>query len=83
MLSGIQLALLISEREKHAKEDKMEKRNVVDHRRIKLDKIKSSDYIPFMGGRPKREKIISEDDSVNLSIALNTSNTIEEFLNQV
>ena len=28
------------------------------------------DYIPFLGGRPKRETIISKDEITNLSIML-------------
>ncbi len=61
----------------------MERPHVVDHRRIKLDKIKSKEYIPFLEGRPNRQKIIKEDDRLNLLITLNTSKTFEEFLNQI
>ncbi len=61
----------------------MKKRNVTDHRRIKLENIQKKDYIPFLGGRPKRKKVISNDDIANLSIALNTSENLEEFLKHV
>ena len=61
----------------------MKKRHVVDHRRIKLENIQKKDYISFLEGRPKRIKVISNDDIANLSIALNTCKTLEEFLKQV
>ncbi len=61
----------------------MKKAKVVDHRRINLEKVASKDFIPFLGGRPKREKVIRHDDVVNLSIALNTAHSIEELLNIV
>ena len=35
--------------------------------------------IPFLGGRPKREAIISNDDIMNLLIACNTCRTLEDF----
>ena len=61
----------------------MKKRHVADHRRIKLEKIQRKDYIPFLEGRPKRKKVISNDDIANLSIALNTCKKLGEFLKQV
>ena len=38
--------------------------------------------IPFLGGRPKRESIISNDDILNLLIACNTCRTMDEFFEQ-
>lgn len=35
--------------------------------------------IPFMGGRPQRDLIISSDDITNLIIACNTCRNLEEF----
>ena len=61
----------------------MKKRHVADHRRIKLEKIQKKDYIPFLEGRPKRKKVINNDDIANLSIVLNTSKTLEELLKQI
>ena len=61
----------------------MKKPKVIDHRRVKLENVNEKDYIPFLGGRPDREKIIKSDDIVNLSIALNASKSFEEFLNSV
>lgn len=61
----------------------MKKSQVVDSRRIKLNDVNKKDYIPFLGGRPKRIKIISNDDVLNLSIALHTTKSFEELLKQV
>ena len=36
-------------------------------------------FIPFMGGRPRRDTIITDDDIMNLIIACNTCSTLEEF----
>ena len=43
-------------------EEKMKRPHVEDHRRIKLEEILKDDYIPFLGGRPKRVKIINNDN---------------------
>lgn len=61
----------------------MKRPHVEDHRRIKLEKIQSPEYIPFLEGRPKRIKVIRGEDVLNLSIALNTSKSLEEFLNKI
>ncbi len=58
----------------------MKRPKVIDHRRVKLESINSKEYIPFLEGRPNREKIIKNDDLINLSIALNTSKSFEELL---
>jgi len=39
--------------------------------------------IPFLGGRPYREGGIRKDDLLDLKIALNTSNGIDDFLQNV
>ncbi len=61
----------------------MKRPYIEDHRRIKLKKIQSHEYIPFLEGRPKRIKVIRDEDVLNLSIALNTSKSFEEFLNKI
>jgi hypothetical protein len=61
----------------------MENRHVVDKRSIKLEDVLKKDYIPFLGGRPKRETIINKDDIMNLEITLNTCASVEEFLAKV
>lgn len=39
--------------------------------------------IPFKGGRPKRERVISKDEIVNLRILLNTEDlSFDQFLQQ-
>jgi hypothetical protein len=35
--------------------------------------------IPFLGGRPKRDSIIAQDDVMNLIIACNTCRTFDEL----
>lgn len=39
--------------------------------------------IPKLTGRPERETAIGNDDIINLKIALETSKTLEEFLERV
>ena len=47
-------------------------------------KTSEADFIPFLQGRPKRlgglAGVITSDDVLNLSIALNTTKTFEQFL---
>lgn len=40
-------------------------------------------HIPFLDGRPERTVSISDDDLLNLIIALNVSRSLEEFFEQV
>jgi len=61
----------------------MKKSNVVDSRRFKLEDIKKADYIPFLGGRPKRIQVIQHDDILNLSIALHTEKSFEELIKHI
>jgi hypothetical protein len=56
------------------------KKNVIDRRQIHLEKVMSPDYIPFLGGRPKRITIINNDDIINLAIMLNTTDSLESFI---
>lgn len=58
----------------------MEDKNIVDKRSIKLEDVLKPDYIPFLAGRPPREKVIGADDIINLKINLNTCNTVEDLL---
>lgn len=61
----------------------MEKKKVVDKRSVRLDHVLRDDFIPFFGGRPRREKVINAEDEMNLLIALNTSSSIEDFLKKI
>ena len=61
----------------------MENSNVHDRRSVKLEEVLKKDFIPFKGGRPSRMTVISKEDQVNLSIALNTAKSFEEFLKAV
>jgi hypothetical protein len=56
------------------------KKNVIDRRQIHLEKVMRPDYIPFLGGRPKRAVIINSDDILNLAIMLNTTDAVEAFI---
>lgn len=42
--------------------------------------IKGPRAIPFLEGHPVRDTVINDGDITNLLIALNTANTLEEFL---
>jgi hypothetical protein len=61
----------------------MKRRKVKDTRRFTLEDAMVPNYIPFLGGRPKRENPICRDDIVNLMIALHKSRTLNEFLKRV
>ena len=58
----------------------MEKKPIIDKRIIRLEEVMRKDYIPFLGGRPPREKIISLDEITNLKIAMNVINSVEELV---
>lgn len=58
----------------------MEKRNVLENRPKDLNKVEDKTSIPFLGGRPNRDTIISEDEIIDLRINLNISTTVDEFL---
>ena len=45
--------------------------------------ITKSVITPMQTGRPTREKVISSDDLLNIKIALETANTIEELIAQL
>lgn len=57
--------------------------HINDKRAVKLEKVFSSDYIPLFAGRPQREKVISQDDLLDLRIALHTSRDLADFFAHV
>lgn len=59
----------------------MEKANVFDKRKVKLQDMLKSDYIPLFDGRPERKESICGDDLINLEIELNTVTTVDDFIN--
>ena len=65
------------------KNNEMKNENVKDKRTVKLENVLAESYIPLFEGRPKREGRISNDDLLNLKIALNSSVSLEEFLSKV
>ena len=56
------------------------KSNIYDRRRVQLSKILEPGHIPFLAGRPEREKVINQNDFLDLKIALNTSNSLDELI---
>ncbi len=54
-----------------------------DRRRVSLENVLSQDYIPFLGGRPEREEVIGANDIINLKIALNTFQSLENLFFKV
>jgi hypothetical protein len=58
----------------------MEKKPVVDKRSIRLEDVMKKDYIPFLGGRPDREKVVRLDDVLDVKINLNLTETVEDFI---
>jgi hypothetical protein len=61
----------------------MKRPQIEDHRRITLEKVRNPEYIPFLGGRPKRHTVIQAEDISNLLIALHTSRSFVEFLKSI
>lgn len=61
----------------------MERPNILDYGSLKHLKIKRRHIIPFMRGRPERDKPITKDDQINLVILLNTCKSLNSFLEQV
>lgn len=61
----------------------MKKPIILDKRAVRLEKITHPDYIPFLGGRPRRTTVIKHDDQLNLTILLNTIKSVEEFINRI
>jgi hypothetical protein len=55
-------------------------KSIKDSRAVKLEKVLAGDYIPLFGGRPSRSLLIGKDDSLDLKIILNTTNSVDEFL---
>jgi len=61
----------------------MKKPTIIDKRAVHLEKITQPDYIPFLGGRPKRQTVINHDDLLNMRILLNTASSFEEFIRHI
>ncbi|NLD92917.1 MAG: hypothetical protein GX639_09640 [Fibrobacter sp.] len=57
----------------------MEPKNVIDERPVgTVSPAKTR--IPFLSGRPERETIISVDEITDLTIVLNITKSVDEFL---
>lgn len=70
----------IANYQKSIEDMKRHKPKINDTRRFKLE---DDDFIPFMGGRPKRDNPINKDDIVDLVIAMHKCRTLSEFLERV
>ncbi len=57
----------------------MEQKNVIDERPVGTANLVKT-RIPFLSGRPERETIISVDEIINLTISLNVTKSVDEFL---
>jgi hypothetical protein len=57
--------------------------NFEDKRAVKLEKVLSPDFIPLFSGRPQRSLVIGKDDSLDLKIILNTTDSVEAFLGKI
>jgi hypothetical protein len=57
--------------------------NFEDKRAVKLEKVLSPDFIPLFAGRPQRALVIGKDDSLDLKIILNTTDSVEAFLAKI
>jgi hypothetical protein len=58
----------------------MDARHIIDKRQVRLEDISKEGFIPFLGGRPKRDLVINEEDMSDLRINLNVTKSVEEFL---
>lgn len=54
-----------------------------DTRAVKLERVLAADFIPLFSGRPRRSLVIGKDDSLDLTILLNTTDSVEAFLAKV
>lgn len=52
-------------------------------REFRMQEAPEEKAIAVLSNRPERETIISEDDILNLRIALNTESSLEEFIEVV
>lgn len=58
----------------------MEKQNLLENQLNMNEKNSKKTSIPFLGGRPDRITIISQDEIINLKINLNVSKSVDEFI---
>lgn len=57
----------------------MERNNVAEERPVGAANLAKT-RIPFLSGRPERDTIISVDEIINLTISLNVTKSVDEFL---
>jgi hypothetical protein len=54
-----------------------------EYRRHKAEAVRMKHGIPLLNGRPERERVIGEDDIMNLRIALGTATSLDAFIAMV
>jgi len=57
--------------------------NLEGANRVKLQNVAMAESIPLFAGRPRREKVISRDDLLDVDILLHTCGTVEELLAKI
>ena len=62
------------------KEDAKKGKFISDRRSVKLEEISKPNYIPLFGGRPNRDKVIGNEDLIDLKISIETIKDVNEFL---
>lgn len=61
----------------------MKKKSILDELNNMLSQAKKDIHQRLLTGRPEREHIISEDDILNLHIAMNSAKSLDDFLDKV
>ncbi len=61
----------------------MKKKSILDELNSMLSQAKKDIHQRLLIGRPEREHIISEDDILNLQIAMNSAKDLDDFLEKV
>lgn len=55
----------------------------VDKKQVQIKEVLKEGYIPFLGGRPERSTVISRDNILDLTIMLNITHSVEDFIKQL
>jgi len=58
----------------------MNTHEIIDKPSMSLKDSTKVAFIPFLGGRPERSAVIGRDDILDLTIILNTTRSVDEFL---
>ncbi len=61
----------------------MKERNLMEELHLMLERAMRDEYEKLITGRPARDREITKEDVLNLKIALNSSSSLDEFLELV